>query len=260
MVKGASIVNNLKEILTGFALVWSLITRIPAPAIFAPAKSGLPTADDVVFLPLAGGLFGLLSALPVWLISPVIPPQGAAWLAAAVYTMLGWSLHLDGWADVCDGIGSGRRGDALRVVMKDPRVGAFGVAGVVIAIGTRAALLGCIDPERWLAACVISCGVGRFGAVAVIFPGKNPWTDGMARDIVRNFGTRQLAFAVAVTCLMLPVWPAAWALGMGASCAVGAVFALWAQRNMGGVSGDVIGAAAVLGEILTMALCVALEK
>ncbi|MCL2684565.1 MAG: adenosylcobinamide-GDP ribazoletransferase, partial [Synergistaceae bacterium] len=150
------------------------------------------------------------------------------------------------------------RGDTLRAVMKDSRVGAFGVAGIVIAIGTRSALLGCIDHGYWLSVCIISCGVGRFGCIPAIYLGKFPWAEGMARDIVRNFGARQLALAAAATCLMFPVWPAVWAIGMAVSCAGGAAFALWAQKNMGGVNGDVIGASAVLGEILTMTVCVAL--
>ena len=251
----------MKKILTDFALVWSLITRIPIPKIFMPvmsADSPLPSADAIIFMPPAGGLFGFAATLPAWLLSFAIQPQGAAWLAAAIYTALGWSLHLDGWGDLWDGIGSGKRGGALRSVMKDVRVGAFGVIGIVIAIGTRAALLSCIDTRQWLAACVISCGVGRFGAIAAVCLGEYPWAEGMARDIVRNFGARQLAWAAAVTCLMLPVWPAGWAVGMLLSCAGGVSFAVWAQKNMGGVNGDVIGASAVLGEILTMAACAAI--
>ena len=248
----------MKKIFTDFALVWSLITRIRIPKIFAPAGFTLPSADAMIFFPLAGGLFGLVSAVPARLISFFIPPQGAAWLAAALYIALGWSLHLDGWGDVWDGFGSGKRGDALRSVMKDARVGAFGVAGIVTAIGTRAALLGCIDPGRWLSACVISCGVGRFGSIAAIYRGEYPWSEGMARNIVLNFEKRHLALAAAAACAMFPVWPAGWAVGMAVSCAGGVAFAGWAKKNMGGVNGDVIGAAAVLGEILTMAACAAL--
>ena len=250
----------MKKIWTGFVLVWSLITRIRIPEKFMPAESSLPPADAIIFLPLAGGLFGLVSVLPARLIAFALHPQGAAWLATAIYIALGWSLHLDGWGDVWDGIGSGKRGDSLRSVMKDARMGAFGVAGIVTAIGTRAALLGCIDPGRWFAACVISCGVGRFGCMAAVYLGEYPWAEGMARDIVRNFGARDLVWAAAATCLMFPVWPAGWAVGMVLSCAGGAALAIWGKKNMGGVNGDVIGASAVLGEILTMAACAALAS
>jgi adenosylcobinamide-GDP ribazoletransferase len=250
----------MKKIWTGFVLVWSLITRIRIPEKFIPAGSPLPPADAIIFMPLAGGLFGLIAALPARMISPVIPPQGAAWLAVALYSALGWSLHLDGWGDVWDGVGSGKRGDALRTVMKDARVGAFGVAGIATAIGARAALLGCIVPGRWLAACVISCGVGRCGGIAVIYLGEYPWPEGMARDIVSDFGVLHLACAAAATGLMYPVWPAGWAAGMVLSCAGGIAFAVWAKKNLGGVNGDVIGASSVLGEILTMAACAALGQ
>ena len=252
----------MKKIISDFALVWFLITRITVPKKIMPfitAEGALPSADAIIFLPLAGGLFGLAAAIPARLISFAIPPQGAAWIAAAIYALLGWNLHLDGWGDLCDGFGSGKRGDALRAVMKDSRAGAFGVAGIVTAIGARAALLGGIEPGRWLAVCVMSCGVGRFGCMAAVYRGEYPWPEGMARDIVRNFGTRQLALAAAVTCVMFPIWPAAWIAGMAVSCAAGFGMAVWARNNLGGVNGDVIGASAVLGEILTMTVCAALS-
>ena len=60
-------------------------------------------------------------------------PLVCAWAGAAFYFVTGWALHLDGWGDVWDGIGSGRTGDRLREVMKDSRLGSFGGASLVIA-------------------------------------------------------------------------------------------------------------------------------
>ena len=250
----------MKKLWNGFVLVWSLITRIRIPKIFMPEEMSLPTADAIITLPAVGALFGVLSVLPAAAVAMAIPRNGAAWIAAGIYTILGWSLHLDGWGDMWDGIGSGKRGDALRAVMKDTRVGAFGVAGIVLAIGARAALLSDIDPRHWIAAATISCGVGRFGANVAIYLGKYPWPEGMARDCVRNFDGRRLLCSLAVACLIIPVWPEAWAVGMLASSIGGATLALWASKNMGGVNGDVLGASAVLGEILTMAGCAALVR
>jgi adenosylcobinamide-GDP ribazoletransferase len=250
----------MKRVWRDFVLVWSLITRIPLPKFLLPAKFSLPSADALVLLPLAGGLFGLVSAIPARALASVIPGTGAAWIASAIYTALGWSLHLDGWGDLCDGIGSCKRGEELRAVMKDTRIGAFGAAGIALAVGTRAALLSGVETNLWLAACAISCGAGRLGGNMAAYLGKYPWENGMARDIVRGFGNHQMAIALAVTCLALPLWPGACLLGIFLSCAGGALTAGWAMKNMGGVNGDVIGASAVLGEIMTLAGCAALGQ
>jgi len=206
-------------------------------------------------MPLVGGVFGFLSTLPAWLLAMAIPSQGAAWIAVAVYTTLGWSLHLDGWGDLWDGIGSGKRGEALRSVLKDSRVGAFGVAGIALAIGTRASLLSGIDTAQWLWVCALSGGVGRFGANVTAFFGEYPWEYGMGREIVRNFGTRQLACSFAVACILAPFAPIGWVIGMAVSVIGGTALAVCASRNLGGVNGDVIGASAVLCELLVMAGC-----
>jgi adenosylcobinamide-GDP ribazoletransferase len=249
---------RVKRLWADFVAVWTLAARIPVPGIFMPERVTLPSADAMAFLPLAGALLGFLSAIPARAAALFISPQGAAWLAVGIYTILGWSLHLDGWGDLWDGFGSGRRGEELRRVMKDSRAGAFGVAGITLAIGARAALLGSVEPRLWLASCAIAGGTGRFGAIVAVYLGKYPWPEGMARDIVRNFGVRQLAWSALAACPPMFLLPWSWAAGMAASAAGGTALAFWALKNMGGVNGDVAGASAVLGEILAMAGCAAL--
>jgi adenosylcobinamide-GDP ribazoletransferase len=245
----------MKKLFEHFILLWTLITRIPVPGFFLPEAFTIPSADAMILMPLVGALFGFIATLPAWLAAMVISKSGAAWIACGLYTILGWSLHLDGWGDMWDGIGSGKRGDALRSVMKDSRVGAFGVAGIALAIGTRAALLSEIDTAFWLRTCIVSCGVGRFGADVTVFFGIYPWNEGMGHDIVRNFGRKQLACSFVVACLLFPFAPIAWTIGMITAGVAGTVLALWTNKNLGGANGDIIGASAVLCEILAMVAC-----
>jgi adenosylcobinamide-GDP ribazoletransferase len=244
-----------KELAYRFAAVWTLVTRIPLPVKLRPETLAMPSADAMMMMPLVGGLFGLSAALPAWLISAAVPPIASAWIACAIYTVLGWSLHLDGWGDMWDGLGSGKRGDALRAVMKDSRVGAFGVAGIALAIAIRAALIGAIKPGDWISACVVAGGVGRFGANATMLFGEYPWDAGMGRDIVRNFKGYQMFCSFIAACFLFPFAPFGWAAGMIVSGAAGAALAYWANKTLGGVNGDVIGASAVLCELLVFMGC-----
>ncbi|MDR1650822.1 MAG: adenosylcobinamide-GDP ribazoletransferase [Synergistaceae bacterium] len=237
------------------AVVWTLITRIPLPG--ALMGSGLPslTADAMTMLPLMGGLFGLAAAIPAYLAAQVLPHAAAAWVACGLYTALGWSLHLDGWGDLWDGIGSGRKGDEMLKVMKDSSTGAFGASGIVLAIAIRASLLSSVGADKWIPVCAVAAGVGRFAAAVTARIGEHPWEDGMSRDVVRDFEGYQLFCAFAAACILLPFDPNGWAAGMIASCLSGAGFAHLARKNLGGTNGDVLGASAVAGELIVMAAC-----
>jgi adenosylcobinamide-GDP ribazoletransferase len=239
-----------------FISVWTLITRISLPLKPRSANFALPTADALALMPLAGGLFGVLSAvIPALSACLGLPDLAAAWFACGLYTVLGWGLHLDGWGDVWDGFGSGRRGEELRRVMKDPRTGIFGVAGIVLALSARAALLSDVGAVRWMTVCALGGSVGRFGGTVSACVGKYPWESGMARDIVRGFDGYRLFRSFVFACVMFPLAPFAWTAGMILSSVAGAALAVWANEKLGGVNGDVIGASSVLGELLVLAVC-----
>jgi adenosylcobinamide-GDP ribazoletransferase len=108
------------------ALSIQFLTRIPMKKNMSVAEGDLPAA--AVFFPLAGiivGVAGLLSALAAGLLT-----QSAGGMAAAAGlggTLLTGGLHLDGLADACDGVFSGRPRDRALEIMRDSRVGAFGV-------------------------------------------------------------------------------------------------------------------------------------
>ena len=240
--------------LAAFASIWMTITRIPLPEPLRPKALTLPSAEAMTAMPLAGALFALIATLPAWLVALFAPPQPCAWLACALYTALGWSFHIDGWGDLWDGFGSGRRGEAMRAVMKDSRTGSFGVAGIVLALGLRAAPLASIPPEHWLSACILAGGVGRLGSNAAAFAGTYPWPSGIGRDIVMGTGLHRLGLAVLLSCLLIPFDPVVWLCGMLLAAAGGYALATATSRVLGGVNGDVLGAAAVLGELLVLAV------
>ena len=115
-----------RDIAARFVVIWTLLTRIPLPQKWWPGT--MPPGNRVLTLaPAAGGLMGLLTGLVVTVAGFFgLAPLACAWAGAAFYFVIGWALHLDGWGDVWDGIGSGRSGDKLREVMKDSRLGSFG--------------------------------------------------------------------------------------------------------------------------------------
>jgi adenosylcobinamide-GDP ribazoletransferase len=209
----------------------------------------------MTMMPLVGAVLAFAATLPAWLISFVIPPAVAAWVACGLYIAFGWSLHLDGWGDLWDGVGSGRRKEAMLAVMKDSRTGSFSVIGIVLAISARAALFSSMPPSQWLSSAVLAGGVGRFASVVAAYAGEYPWEKGMGREIVNHFDGYRLFCALLTALLLLPLAPLGWIIGIVLSALAGFAISAWTNENLGGTNGDVLGAAAVMGEILVLIAC-----
>ncbi len=238
----------------GFVVVWTLVSRIPLPKRFWPEV--MPEGNRALSLaPLAGGLMGLLAGFIVS--SAVIlgiKPLGAAWIGVFFYTLAGWSLHLDGWGDLWDGIGSGKRGDELRSVMKDSRLGAYGAVGLILAVGLWASFVGTIRLEELPAACLISAAAGRLACCSAAYRGEYPWPSGMGKGWVDTFESYDLFTAILLFLLFVPLSPVRGAACAAISLAVGFAVAGRMNLKLGGVNGDVLGAAAVAAELLSLAV------
>jgi adenosylcobinamide-GDP ribazoletransferase len=160
------------------------------------------------------------------------------------------ALHEDGLADVADGFGGGRtREDKLRI-MRDSRIGSYGALALVLALLARAgALVALADPSDVLAALVAAGAVSRAALPAVMAISPQARADGLAAAAGRPHPLRAAAAALVAALLAILLLgqaaPAALLAGAGGALAV----ALLARRQIGGYTGDVLGAAQQLGEI-----------
>ncbi len=116
----------------------SLLTALPVRARWD--ESVQPGRAMAVY-PLAGALIGLVVALLAAGVGAVSPA-----LLAAALTLAGWAavtglLHLDGWSDCCDGLLAPLERTRRLEIMKDPRLGSFGVAGLALLLLVKLAAL-----------------------------------------------------------------------------------------------------------------------
>ena len=240
------------DFIARFVVIWTLLTRIPLPRELWPET--MPAGDRCLALaPLAGGLLGLLSgALVAAARLAGFNNCVSAWLGAAFYAMAGWALHLDGWGDLRDGVGSGRRGEELRAVMKDSRLGSYGAVGLILAFGLWTSLVGSLEGPRAVAALVTAGACGRFASCAAAFSGQYPWEAGMAKGWVDGFTGYD--FFTSGICLLLcaPLAPFSWIFAAALAAAAGTMAAVRMNRRLGGVNGDVLGACEVAAELLTL--------
>ncbi len=235
-------------------------SRLPVRALgrFDDPANPPPFARACRMLPVASLLIALLPAIVLLLLGrTALPSLFIAVLVIAISLAVTGALHEDGLADTVDGFGGG--GDIARklAIMKDSRIGAYGTAALVLALTARAALLAAllghspvIATTSLIAAAILSrtLSLGLFAALPAVR------ADGVASAVGKP-QTRATAIAggltIALTLLFtLPGLGAARVcLGFVVAMLVTIGLGFVARRQIGGQTGDVLGAAQVLAEI-----------
>ncbi len=235
-------------------VAWTMFSRIPLPKKFWPEE--MPKGNRTLSVaPFVGGLLGLFVGLAVLTADFFgIGAPGSIWIGVFFYTTIGWSLHLDGWGDLWDGIGSGRKGEELRSVMKDSRLGAYGAVGLILAFGLWTSLAGTVPPEELISAFAVSAASGRFACCAAAYIGIYPWDSGMGKGWVDTFTPYDLFISLVSLLIFFPVAPIKWLFCAVIAFMTGFGMATWMNTRLGGVNGDVLGAAAVAAEIFSLAV------
>ena len=205
------------------------------------------------YFPAVGALIGLVAAIALVLTEAATTPLLGAAAAVAVLAMLTGAIHLDGLADSADGLLG--RGDAARrlEVMRDPRLGSYGVAAIVVLLLLEVATLSSMAPVRAGVALVVAGAMSRLATLAVI--GFVPYvrTSGLgvaAWDARHRFLDLGIGLAsTAIVCVL------DWRRALVAVPVVALVtlsLAVLARRRIGGATGDVCGAAAELAQLAVL--------
>lgn len=226
-----------------------LLTRLPLPS--ARPTGATAASHPARCYPLVGTAVGALAGLAygvaAWL---ALPPFAAAIAALAVAMLVTGALHEDGLADLVDGFGGGRDRTHKLAVMRDSRIGTYGVLALVLVLAARGGSLAALaDPGTALAALVAAHAASRGGLAAMLWALPPARRDGLAAATGRPGGADALAAAAlgslpAALLLELPIALAA----ILAAAVLQAGLALQARRQIGGITGDVLGAAQQLAE------------
>ena len=227
----------------------AFLTRLPVREGQAWRDADL--AASVPLFPVVGALIGLAGglayALAAWL---GLPPWPAAALALATTVGATGALHEDGLADVADGLGGGHtRADKLRI-MRDSRIGTYGALALILALLARAGALVALAEPALVATALVTAGAGsRAALVAAMVCLPQARAEGMAARAGRPHPLRAAAAGLIAVLIAVALLggPALLALVAGALGAL--AVALLARRQIGGYTGDVLGAIQQLAEI-----------
>ena len=206
---------------------------------------------SAALLPAIGGVVGALVALVAWGSAQVLPASVAAVLGVAAGVAVTAALHLDGLGDVADGIGASLAGRDPARAMRDPRLGTFGIAAVVLDLLLRTATLSALVVTGFPWPVIAAGTLSRVAPVAMA--SRLPYAGGGSGTWTVGISARAAAIA-SVIALAIAI-PSAGLATIGMIVAVVVASTLigwWSNRQLGGATGDAFGAAIELGETLAL--------
>jgi adenosylcobinamide-GDP ribazoletransferase len=236
--------------MSGLRSAVGFLTPVPAGAV-------VPDGRSLTWFPAVGALVGFVVGGAWWAAGEGFPVLVAAGLVVLVDVVATGALHLDGLADSADGLlchadGPTRR----REIMGTPDVGAFGVAAVAAALLLRWAAFASIDPDVVL---VVALWAGSRSAMAVALVTMPYVGAGLGAAFL---GARPPPVLVASVVLTVGLALVSESPGIGLVAVAGGALAAAAvvdlgRRRLGGVTGDVLGAAGVVAETVGLLLATA---
>ena len=236
-----------------FGVAVALLTRVPAGWLAGSAV--VETSRVVWAFPLVGALVGAWGAalLAGGRAGGMAAALAAIWAVAAMSVVSG-GLHEDGLADVADGFGGGGSRARKLEIMRDSRIGSYGALALILAVGVRVFALAGLPVMA-----LVAMGALSRGMIAVPLLLLGPAREGGLGGLVADAGARRwvcLGLGVGVATVALPTAQA----GAGAVAAMAAALVVsgLARRQIGGFTGDVLGACVVAAECagLTAMSCV----
>ncbi len=251
----------MKKQLHIFLTALMFFTRIPCPKWVDHNAEILNKSTR--YFSLVGILVGLISG-SIYLISSLLFSNEIALILSMVASV--WTtgaFHEDGFADVCDGFGGGWTKDKILTIMKDSRVGTYGIVGIIFILSLKFLTLNELPPEHIFLIIISGHSISRFIATLLIYqyPYVRDTDDSKAKPAANNMPMDSLIFSAffgllplvffqnnLVFLVLIPLVLTFWWMG--------SFFKKW----IGGQTGDCAGSLQQLSEVIFYLSLLALWK
>lgn len=205
------------------------------------------------FYPAVGLLIGGLLALVDWGAGAVLPGAARAAVVVAAWAVITGGLHLDGLADSADGLLGGHDPARRLEIMRDPRLGSFGVIALALALLLKWSAVSSLASPYRVAALLATPMLARFAIVVIV--AAFPYARGQGlgagfHTAARRFAVWPAAVFTGIVAVLLLGWGGVALTAVAALCAL--TVGRWARARIGGVTGDLYGAACELTEVAVL--------
>lgn len=237
------------------------LTRIPVPSFKHYDPQWLHQSSR--HFPAVGLLVGLLCAGVFWLGSLLFTPLVAAVLSTAFGIKLTGAFHEDGLADSCDGLGGGLTRERTLTIMKDSRLGTYGVLGLVSALLLKISLLASMPISMAVIALILGHTASRLLCISLLslLPYGGEIEHAKAKPMAQQltpiqglYSSGWLIVAIILVALIFPntlqqIGLAQWLLAMILALIATDYMRRLLRRRLDGYTGDGLGATQQLSEI-----------
>lgn len=230
------------------------LTRIPVPG-------SLPYSEELLnrsarYFPLVGALVGLTGAIVYTLALHLFPPGVALALSLVATIWLTGAFHEDGLADTCDGFGGGRDRERVLAIMKDSRLGTYGLLGLGLALVLKFLSLEGLDSSGLVApALIVGHAWSRMLSTSYLLDMEYARSADDTTAKSKPLATRMLRRDHRIA--LLTVAPLALLISLWQVVALLIVLVVWRawfgyvmKKRLGGYTGDLLGAAQQISEVL----------
>jgi len=230
-----------------------VLTRLPV-GVEPPGEPGAIAAAGWAF-PLVGAGVGALAALAFLfglLLGCGIP--AATLIALLAGLAVTGAFHEDGLADTADGFGGGHDRETKLAIMRDSHHGTFGILALLLSVGLRAAALGAIGEPIHTGLALVAAHAGSRAALPMTMRLLRPArADGLgAMAGTPGLTWALVAGAIGIAIALAALGPARGGAALVIGAAAVALTAMLARRQIGGYTGDVLGAFQQIGEIVML--------
>ncbi len=252
---------GLGRVARDLVLAGAFLTRLPLPRVpMAPINA------VVWAFPVVGGLIGSVAGGILALAGPVLGADAAAVLVVTATLWLTGALHEDGLADTADGLGGGLDRARKLAIMKDSRIGTYGVCALILALGFKVILMARLSEAGGgtLGALIAAGAVSRTVLVILmrmVPPARPDGASAAAGQPGRGMTVLTLLTGLGLAAIAM-AWGGPGLIAFGWALCAGAVptcvLALITWRHIRGQTGDSLGASQVSMELGFLAGCAAL--
>ena len=254
----------MKDEIQTFFSALMFYTRIPCPSWVDHSEDRLNKATR--YFPLIGWIVGCACACVLYVSTWIFPISVSVVLSLIIGVLMTGAFHEDGLGDVCDGFGGGWTKSKILDIMKDSRMGAYGVIGLLLLFSLKiATLISLAENNIWFCvqSLLLAHVLSRFMAVSFIFTHEYVREDAASKvkPIAKELSLNNLLISAIwlipafllfnspyILLIILPVYAMKMYLA--------AYFTKW----IGGYTGDCLGATQQITEVFTLLLCLSLWK
>lgn len=208
--------------------------------------------QSLFYFPIVGFLIGLvLAALAACLRFLPDLVTGACVLISSIIITGG--IHLDGFADTCDGLYGRRTQEEILKIMRDSRAGVMGVIGVTCLLLLKFTLIVSIPQDFLGKSLILMATFSRWSQGLACLVSKYARSEGKAKFFIEYARKKDVIIGGLFTLVLFLLMAKVNGVLIFASAILCAsLFIQYAKRKLGGMTGDTIGATSEIAEVAVL--------